>query len=960
MAFINYLKNTPPEQMEHLEEKAVTSITRKKLKIDLSDSDLSKFFNSSPGKVFKNYKELTKELNDYFDVEIDLLRMPEKEYLSKFLTRNKMELQAKPTAEPVGSASTTKVKDLSKGKAKKLKLPQSIKNDKFEGFIKTILLNMVGSSKGKLLLTGDPGTGKSRTVEQAMSLLRLQCITIEAPHTSEEAIISIPYLIRRGNKQESGVSEYKDTGSGFDVINAESALITRLKRVKPIKDSEYAQFLQTNKAVKPLAEKYKNAIKEVNKKYNTVLFLDEFYRTGSKRIQNLFRTVLNGKLGTTPIPSNVYIIYASNMDNSDGSLDDIPLNHQFEKINFDKPSKNDFMKYMADRFTETDVNTGEIDPDKANINTKIDTTVYNAFMDNLTDDELGSKDESTEAEIRVSPRRWEEIIKYVNANLPVDNITEARALLSFLRDNMTDYSTKETHQMYNKYKKVLTKLIKETSNIDTSKEVPFAPKEWRSTLDNQIKTKLKMGDDRKYVPIISGKPGIGKTSIVDTICKDYELNKIEIDCSTLNADDVIGLTTPNKDGDNLTTEFSNPPLYTLIMQDYDKDKEPVGNSKYTHILFLDEISRTETKVFNSIRSLMLDKKVGNLKIPDDIMIICAMNPSDKGTIELSDHLKDTVDVIDSESDYVGLKKYFAGRKSMKDVKSDIGFDLGSIAINTLDNLVELFRAETDDDDNILDVNARNYWWTDGLISFYISPREFDDIVSGFLDGENSIRMFEGYDKSERYTEIEIHDFANELTAVAKKKILNVIEFVVIDKAKLPRESFDTIEAGITNILESANLEIFNAMNEIKSDAVQSFGSVFTESSYDLDAILSTPNIGVLLENILDTADTDTVISDISEVIDYIKLKYAPEQSMYELVKMWKILSTIDWTKYNSDITSSSSDTFVLRGFQPIINVIAETPEGVDKLKNGDFDMMDEIIIIANRVEENRYNMFIGA
>jgi len=516
--------------------------------------------------------------------------------------------------EPVDvkKTKTTKVKELSKGVAKKLKIPQGKSSDKLQKFTETVILHMLGQEAGKLLLTGDPGTGKSRTVETVVSLLRMQCITIEAPHVSEEAIINIPYLVRRGNDIENNTDTYKVTGENtFEVVNAESNLVTRLKRTRPIKDNEYNQFLKSHKVLLPLYEKYKNVIEKLP--YQNVLFIDEYYRTGSKRIQNLFRTILNGNIGDTPIPANTYIIFASNMNNDDGSLDPISLNQQFSKVNFDTPSKNDFMRYMADKFTNVDVNTGledtsndssDLSTDNSGIldnsgdikETKKENTlkpeVYNAFADALTDEDLGSKDMNTEAEIRVSPRRWEEIIKYVNANLPVQNETEARNLLTFLKNNMTDYETQETSHLYDKYSKVIKNLIKETSGIDADKLPVNTRKEWRHTLDNELETKLELGDDRKYVPIISGAPGIGKTSIIDKIAKDRNLNLITIDASTLNSDDVIGLTTPDDNNGHITTKFSKPPLYNKIMAQYDSEREPVNGSKYTNLLFIDEISRT--------------------------------------------------------------------------------------------------------------------------------------------------------------------------------------------------------------------------------------------------------------------------------------------------------------------------------------------------------------------------------
>lgn len=128
----------------------------------------------------------------------------------------------------------------------------------------------------------------SRTVENIMSLLRMQVITVEAPHVSEEDIINIPYLVKRGNKEAAESSSFKETKMGFEVIQAESALITRLKQKKKITDGEYNSFLKKNKILQPLADEYKDTIEEIADTYSTVLFLDEFYRCfSSKQLMNV-------------------------------------------------------------------------------------------------------------------------------------------------------------------------------------------------------------------------------------------------------------------------------------------------------------------------------------------------------------------------------------------------------------------------------------------------------------------------------------------------------------------------------------------------------------------------------------------------------------------------------------------------------------------------------------------------
>lgn len=689
------------------------------------------------------------------------------------------------------------------------------------------------------------------------------------------------------------------------------------------------------------------------------------HNTGSLRIQNLFRTILNGKIGTTPIPDDVYIIFASNMDNSDGSLDDIPLNHQFNKVNFDKPSKDDFMRYIADKFTDTDVNTGEADDNI--VDNPISDLVYNKFVSTLENEDIGVKDGNG---LRISPRRWEEIIKYINANIPPNSKLEAIELLTFLRDNFKDYESGNVSELYPKYKKMLAEIIKETSKFDISNDVPLSADSWRGSLDSQIRTKMRLGGQRKYVPIVSGAPGIGKTTVVDGICKKYQLKKIEIDCSTLNSDDVIGLTVPEGKGKELTTEFSLPPLYTKIMNEYDPAYEVKG-SKYTHILFLDEISRVTTKVFNSIRSLMLDKKVGEFKIPENIMIICAMNPTDKGTIVLSDHMKDVVDVIDSEPNYGETKAFFTSNKPATQANEVMGFDIFSIVMSMHDQIVDLFESKEDTEGNpIKEPARRKFFWTDGLATVYVSPREYDDMINGGLTNAiNLITKFPTYlyDKNKGYAKEDIERFVNAFADAIQDNYEKVVGFIAVDKGQLPQDSMDKFTIGINSIIEKNKQYITQGMSTMKSEAVQTFKSIFEGVNYDLPQLLEYDGLGPLLENILDNADTDSVIADIADIIDYIKVSKTLLEQTKDIVDIWRIMRTVNWDNYNNDITSSISDIFMIRGLEPLLDFLktSEYDSDANRYTNPDVDAIanltgaydDDLMILGERANSNRYNMF---
>jgi hypothetical protein len=348
------------------------------------------------------------------------------------------------------------------------------------------------------------------SIEQFADIVGMKIITIEAPHVSEDAIISVPYLVKTGLNTEKKNMEMKadsNTAMGFEVISAESSLISDLKNKKPMKQAEWDKAVNKYDHIIKIRDEYRKPIDKIRGTYNTILFLDEFYRTGSKRIQNLFRTILNGYLGDTPIPKNIYIIFASNMDNTDGSLDEIPLNHQFSAVNFDTPSKDDFMSYIGSRFAGAEGEESEaiVKPE-----------VFNKFMEVLDSEDMGGKDEETD--IRVSPRRWEEIIKYVSNGIPPKNQKDADALVQFVYTNMKDYKEGTQSSKTEKYAQMVRDLINENSDFNVDGVSAPKPSDWANLFEQQIRSKMELGSNRKYVASLAGKPGVGKC-----LEKDYEL-----------------------------------------------------------------------------------------------------------------------------------------------------------------------------------------------------------------------------------------------------------------------------------------------------------------------------------------------------------------------------------------------------------------------------------------------------
>lgn len=889
----------------------------------------------------------------------------------------------------VGDGKAKTLKQVSAKTSVKYRVPTSSKGDKFGKFVESVLMNMINTSKGlekgSLLLKGDPGTGKTSAIQQFAGLMGMNIYTIEAPHVSEDSIISVPYLIRKGNDVERKVSEFKEIEGGFEVINAESSLISELKKKVPMKDTTWNQFITANKHLSPIRDSYRRPIDKIREVYNSILFIDELYRVGSPRLQNLFRTILNGNLGGTPIPKNVYIIFASNMDNSDGSLDDIPLNHQFSAVDFDKPSKNDFMAYIASAYTNADLTTGEHTDDSEMVVSKKDTNnqslaidpdVYNAFEDTLTNDDLGGKDVATD--IRISPRRWEEIIKYVNANIPPKDAVAAKALVHFIYTNMRNYETKEYSEITQKYVKMVKELIKEKSGIDVDSVVAPRADEWEDSFASQIETKMKLGGDRRYVASLSGLPGVGKTTSIRNLGDKLGLKVIEIDCSTLNSDDVVGLTTPEGEGASITTKFSEPPLYKRIMKNYEPDRVVEG-SAYTHILFLDEITRASKRVMNSIRSLMLEKKVNaNYEIPKNMMIITALNPTDVGAESLSDHMKDVMDIIDVEMrvqtlfDYLGTKKenthplydWTMSEEENKAAGHTLGFNLVSVIIGIIQNLMETMASKVNTDGEPISGNTRNFFWEFNNNVIYVSPREIDDMVTGSV-GMIATRLveFEGFNANERYDDSDYEYFINVMKDTAKEKINSILSFIAKDKHQISEEDTDAL-FGLVSAEVERSTDNFDSMRTIKSQNVTSLKAMVEATGFDIEQMLAYPETHSLIETYIESVEVEEFIINVGSVIDDIFMNYKENIDDFttKIFGLYTLLTTVQWEKYTNELTSTTSEVMISRALKPFAKHLEQlilTDDSMDFNEFTDNHKYGKTMSVASyRGRVNRVNMFI--
>jgi len=346
-------------------------------------------------------------------------------------------------------------------------------------------------------------------------LLGIPLVTVEAPHITEEHIINIPFMIIKGEQiikdsaviETAGKTTLEDKAQSFDIVQAESNLVSKLKTMKnmKLKDQQHIATIAKDKNLRGIYSTYRKLINTVRGSYHCILFLDEYYRNDNMKIRNILRNILNGRIGNDKIPPGTFIVYASNL-NDDG-LEDIPMNNDFAELEFKAPDKEQWFDYILKKYEAND--------NKEFPNIKMNEKVFNTFYDVLDQEDLSYEDD--ESEVRSSPRRWEQLLLYVNENLPVSNVKEAKILMSNVEVNFRNYITGASSDLYPKIQKLMISLIKETSGVDFDGST-HPQTEWKDVLEQQLATKIKMDahskdtnkEVRKYIPIISGEPGIGK------------------------------------------------------------------------------------------------------------------------------------------------------------------------------------------------------------------------------------------------------------------------------------------------------------------------------------------------------------------------------------------------------------------------------------------------------------------
>lgn len=132
------------------------------------------------------------------------------------------------------------------------------------------------------------------------------------------------------------------------------------------------------------------------------------------------------------------------------------------------------------------------------------------------------------------------------------------------------------------------------------------------------------------VPLVVGESGIGKTALAKKLAKDNDWSLVVIDGNLLKEGEIGGLPTvesyisEDSNGNKIEKKTT---IYAVHNKLREIDDE-ISKGK-TVLLFIDEINRCEHTVQQELMNLILNREINGYKLPQNVKILAAMNPSSK-------------------------------------------------------------------------------------------------------------------------------------------------------------------------------------------------------------------------------------------------------------------------------------------------------------------------------------------
>lgn len=163
----------------------------------------------------------------------------------------------------------------------------------------------------------------------------------------------------------------------------------------------------------------------------------------------------------------------------------------------------------------------------------------------------------------------------------------------------------------------------------------------------------------KVTPMLWGPHGIGKSASVRQVANEVGYDLFNVILSQKEAVDLAGVLYTREDKQlGLSVTDAHPPKWFA---------DACKKGKF--ILFLDEFNMARKEVMNAAFELVLDRRLNNIKLPDDVFIVCAGNPDDEryDVTPMSESLRDRLMHLMVEADLDSWHDYAKGAGISADV-----------------------------------------------------------------------------------------------------------------------------------------------------------------------------------------------------------------------------------------------------------------------------------------------------
>lgn len=132
----------------------------------------------------------------------------------------------------------------------------------------------------------------------------------------------------------------------------------------------------------------------------------------------------------------------------------------------------------------------------------------------------------------------------------------------------------------------------------------------------QFKTALPYMFKANVTPFVWGSHGIGKSQAVRQWCEENGYDMIDLRLGTQEVGDLLGLADflTDANGQKVATKFMTPDWFPT---------DPNARA----VIFLDEINRARRDVLQAVFQLVLDRRLHQYKLPQNVYVIAASNPN---------------------------------------------------------------------------------------------------------------------------------------------------------------------------------------------------------------------------------------------------------------------------------------------------------------------------------------------